>query len=270
MQGATVVILGFPTDSNSSLMRGPAKAPSHIRSAIANPGGNSFSEFELDLKKPGVFFDLGDVRLVEDERDLVTVENSITEQLNAGKRVLSLGGDHSITYPIIRGYSSRYPDLSIVHFDAHPDMYPAFNGNKFSHACPFARILENTSVSDLTQIGIRTMSLPQRQMADRHGVRVFRPSQLDRAWSALPSGPVYVTIDMDGLDPAFAPGVSHREPGGLTVREVLETVEKIPGTIVGADIVEFNPDEDIREMTAMVAAKFAKELIARIYSDAQR
>ncbi len=155
-----------------------------------------------------------------------------------------------------------------MHFDAHPDIYPVFQGNRLSHACPFARILEDTPVKSLTQIGIRTMSLKQREMVERYGVTSFRPSQLDAALRSLPDGPVYVSLDMDGLDPAFAPGVSHREPGGLTVREILEIVEKIPGTLVGADIVEYNPDEDVREMTAGVAAKFAKEFIARMYADA--
>ena len=267
MSDSAVVMLGFPTDSNSSHLRGPAKAPDHIRRALGNAGSNPFSESELNLNGPGVYADLGDVPMAEDESDLATIEAAVAEQLAAGKRVVSLGGDHSVTYPVIRAYANAYPNLSIVHFDAHPDLYPEFQGNRYSHACPFARILEDTSVTHLTQIGIRTMSLKQRAVADRHGVKVFRPSQLSSALTSLPSGPVYVTLDMDGLDPAFAPGVSHREPGGLTVREILEVLERIPGQVVGADIVELNPDEDLLDITATVAAKFAKEFIARIYTD---
>ncbi|GAC1655541.1 MAG: agmatinase [Vulcanimicrobiaceae bacterium] len=265
---AAVTVLGFPTDCNSSYLRGPAKAPAQIRRAIANEGANPFAESELNLNTTGVYEDLGDVALAESAADVATIESAVAVQLTAGKRVLSYGGDHSVTYPIIRAYAKRYPDLSIVHFDAHPDLYPVFGGNRLSHACPFARILEDTTVKNLTQIGVRTMSLKQREVADRYGVRVFRPSQLASAKPSLPAGPVYLTLDLDGLDPAFAPGVSHREPGGLSVREILEIVEAIPGRIVGADIVELNPDEDISGMTATVAAKFAKEFIARMFADA--
>lgn len=266
---AAVAVLGFPTDSNSSHLRGPAKAPARIRLAMNDAGSNSFSESELDLAAPGVFEDLGDVALREDERDLATIEAAIAAQLALGRHVLSLGGDHSITYPIVRAYAGRYPGLRIVHVDAHPDLYPVFGGNRYSHACPFARILEDTSVAGLTQIGIRTMSAPQREIADRYGVRVYGPSQIEEACSQLPGGPVYVSVDLDGLDPAFAPGVSHREPGGVSVRDVLDVLARIPGPVVGCDVVELNPDQDVQDMTATVAAKFAKEFIARMYADAR-
>lgn len=267
MSDPAVVVLGFPTDSNSSYLRGPAKAPEFIRRAMWSEAGNSFAESELDLRMPGVFEDLGDVAMTETPDDLRMIEASVREQLDLGRCVLSLGGDHSITYPIVRAYSVAYPGLSIVHFDAHPDLYPSFNGNRYSHASPFARILEDTSIARLTQVGIRTMSEKQRAVAERHGVHVFRPSQLAHAPANLPEGAVYLSLDLDALDPAFAPGVSHREPGGLTVREVLELVERIPGQIVGADVVELNPDEDVRDMTASVAAKFAREFIARMFAD---
>jgi agmatinase len=266
----TVAVLGFPTDSNSSHLRGPAKAPARIRLAMNDDGSNSFAESELDLATPGVFEDLGDVALREDESDLETIEAAIEAQLALGRRVLSLGGDHSITYPVVRAYALRYPGLCVVHVDAHPDLYPEFGGNRYSHACPFARILEDAGVESLTQIGIRTMSSPQREMADRHGVRVFGPSQLQEACSRLPGGPVYLSVDLDGLDPAFAPGVSHREPGGLSVRDVLDVLAKIPGNVVGCDVVELNPERDVQDMTATVAAKLSKEFIARMHADARR
>ena len=262
-----VAIAGFPTDVNSSFLRGPAKAPSQIRAALWSEAGNSFTESGLDLSLPGTIEDRGDAALQENDADRDAIEEFVTSALAAGQRLLSLGGDHSVTYPILRAYAARYPDLSIVHFDAHPDLYPVFNGNRFSHACPFARILEDTAVRNLVQIGIRTMSARQKAVADRYGVKVFSPSQLAQARAALPNGDVYVTLDLDGLDPAFAPGVSHREPGGLTVREVLEMVRSIPGKVVGADVVELNPDEDLRGMTATVAAKFAKEFLARLLED---
>lgn len=180
--------------------------------------------------------------------------------------MLSLGGDHSITFPIVRAFGRRYPKINIVHFDAHPDLYSSFAGNRFSHACPFTRILESADAGSLVQIGIRTMTPPQREIAERYGVRVFGPDELVDALRVLPGGNVYVTLDLDGLDPAFAPGVSHREPGGLTVRDVLKLVAAIPGSVVGADIVELNPDCDVDGLTAAVAAKFAREFMGRMLS----
>lgn len=266
---AMVGILGVPTDSNSSFLRGPAKAPAAIRAALASPSGNSFTEAELDLSAAGVMFDAGDVPVEESPADLGLIERAIATLLERGDRVVSLGGDHSITYPIVRAYAAAFPGLSLVHFDAHPDLYPDFEGNPLSHASPFARILESTPIRRLVQIGIRTMSAKQRAVVERYGVAAFAPDRLAEAVAALPDGPVYVTIDMDTLDPAFAPGVSHREPGGLTVREVLGVIARIPGRVVGADVVELNPDEDFRGNTATVAAKFAKELIGRIWTDAE-
>lgn len=221
----------------------------------------------MDVSTPDRIVDLGDAAMHEDGRDRDVIEKTVGEQLDAGRRVLSLGGDHSITYPIVRAYAKRYERLSIVHFDAHPDLYPVFQENRFSHACPFARILEDITGVQLMQIGVRTMTPKQREVADRYGVRVFGPWELDAARAALPAGPVYVTVDMDGLDPAFAPGVSHREPGGLSTRDVLAAVAAIPGRVVGADVVELNPDQDVRGMTASVAAKFVKEFTARMIGD---
>jgi arginase len=265
-----VAMVGFPTDRNSSFARGPARAPREIRRSLLSAAGNSCTESGLDLQTPGVMADFGDAALAESTDDAATITEHVRAHLEHGRRVLSLGGDHSITYPIIRGYMSFAPHLSIVHLDAHPDLYPAFGGNRWSHASPFARILEDTTVRQLVQVGIRTMTPEQLEVAGRHGVRVFNPDQLEAAVAALPGGPVYVSLDLDALDPAFAPGVSHREPGGLSVREVLRILAHIPGVVIGADVVELNPEEDCRGLTATVAAKLAKELIDRMFRDASR
>ena len=156
--------------------------------------------------------------------------------------------------------------LTILHIDAHPDLYDEFEGDRYSHACPFARIMEERLATRLVQVGIRTMSGPVRAQADRFGVEVIDM----RAWEAgmrpVVAGPSYVSVDLDGLDPAFAPGVSHWEPGGLSVRDVIGMIQAIPGRIVGADVVELNPLRDHDGMTAMVAAKIVKELASAMLS----
>lgn len=150
-----------------------------------------------------------------------------------------------------------------MHFDAHPDLYDTLDGDRFSHACPFARIMEEGRVRRLVQIGIRTMNPHQRSQAERFGVEVHERRDWDGTIPSL-DGPVYVTIDLDALDPAYAPGVSHHEPGGLTTRELLDSIRQIavsPASVVGADVVELNPHRDINDVTAMVAAKLTRELL---------
>jgi arginase len=264
----TVALLGLPTDRNSSFLRGPAKAPARIRAEMWSEGGNTYAESGLNLRGAGVLEDAGDAELREDDGDVERITDAVAALLRAGKRVVSLGGDHSVTFPILKAYAAAFPQISIVHVDAHPDLYPSFAGNPLSHASPFARILEHGGVGRLVQIGIRTMTPPQRAVADRYGVAVFGAWELEAARAALPPGPAYVTLDLDGLDPAFSPGVSHREPGGLSVRDVLGLVRSIAGPVVGADVVEYNPDRDVDGVTAAVAAKFAREFAARVYADA--
>ena len=171
-----------------------------------------------------------------------------------------------MTYPIVRAFAAHHSDLTILHVDAHPDLYDSFDGDRLSHASPFARIMEEKLARRLVQVGIRTMTPHQREQAERFGVEVvemqnWRPdlvSELDLG------GDVYVSIDLDGLDPACAPGVSHQEPGGLSTRDGLRLLHSIAGRIIGADVVEYNPERDVGDMTARVAAKLVKELAARM------
>jgi arginase len=169
---------------------------------------------------------------------------------------------HAITYPIIKAYGSRYDELSILHFDAHPDLYDEYEGNRYSHACPFARIMEDQLAERLVQVGVRTMNSHQHAQAERFSVEVIDMRQWQPGPQLEFNGPVYLSFDMDVLDPAFAPGVSHHEPGGLSMREVLELIQSLRAPVVGADIVEFNPTRDPVGITAMVAAKLLKEISA--------
>jgi agmatinase len=174
---------------------------------------------------------------------------------------LSLGGDHAVTLPIIQAYEKHYPELNILHFDAHPDLYDEFQGNRYSHACPFARVMEEGLIKKLVQVGIRTMTPHQQEQADRFNVTLIDMKSWPKGLSKLRfTGPVYISLDLDVLDPACAPGVSHPEPGGLRTRDVITIIQQIKAPIVGADIVEYNPLRDINGMTAMVAAKLLKEL----------
>jgi agmatinase len=256
----TLAILGVPFDAYSSFLRGPAQAPPLILEAFHSNASNSWSEVGVDLSAPGAVTEVGDVDVPSEDRAFEEITTAITHILAQEKVPISLGGDHSITYPILQAIGPKYPNLTIVHFDAHPDLYDVFQGNRHSHACPFARIMENRLAARLIQIGIRTLNAHQREQAQRFGVQQFDMNHLPSPDVFGFDGPVYISFDIDGLDPAFAPGVSHREPGGLSVRDAIRYIHAISGQIVGADIVEYNPEADLDRITAVVAAKILKEI----------
>lgn len=254
-------LLGIPYDAGSSYLRGAAEAPSRIREALHSPSANMWTEDLRDLGAGG-WEDAGDVPLLPGVPPGTAIEDAVGALLARGARPLVLGGDHSVTYPVMRAMAARHEALTVLHIDAHADLYDEFEGDRLSHACPFARIMEERLARRLVQVGIRTLTGHQREQATRFGVDVIDM----RAWVAgmrpQVTGPVYVSLDIDALDPAFAPGVSHWEPGGLTTRDVLTLLQSVQGHIVGADLVEFNPRRDESGRTAMTAAKLLKELLA--------
>ena len=264
-------LLGIPLDGNSSYLRGAAGAPVKIREAWRCDASNKWSELGTDVGAEGAFADAGDLLLSDSgdkvAEDFTEIERAISQLLEKGEQSVSLGGDHSVTYPILKAFARHYPELTIVHFDAHPDLYDEFDGSRMSHACPFARIMEDRLAKRLVQLGIRTMVGHQRDQAAKFGVEVLEMAALPTYERLKIRGPVYVSFDMDVLDPAFAPGVSHREPGGMTVREAIAHLHAIEGTVVGADLVEFNPAQDVSGMTATVAAKMLKEILGKMIAE---
>ena len=259
-----VAVLGVPSDENSSFLRGCALAPEQIRKALHSDSSNLCTESGIDLGEEPRFRDLGDLDLGSGTEAFDTIERSTAEILRRGGRPLVLGGDHAITWPILRAFGKVLDGVTILHLDAHPDLYDEFDGNRSSHASPFARIMEEGLAARLVQVGIRTLNPHQKEQAERFGVEIIEMRDWQRALKLVLEGPLYLTIDMDVLDPACAPGVSHREPGGLQTRELLDIVQSTTAYIAGADLVEFNPYQDTSGMTAMVAAKILKELAARM------
>lgn len=248
-------LLGAPFDSHSSFMRGAALGPQAIRAALHSNSSNLWTESRIDLTT--LLADAGDVA----QQDLLT--SAVDELLHGGATPIILGGDHSISYQSVRAVRSLYPSLTVVQIDAHPDLYDEYEGDRFSHACQFARIMEEQLADRLVQIGIRTMNATQDEQRKRFGVDVIDMRAFAGGTRPRVDGPVYLTVDLDGIDPAFAPGVAHREPGGLTSRDVITLVQQLGGTLVGADVVELNPGRDPAEITAPLAAKIVKEIAAR-------
>jgi arginase len=241
----TISLLGIPFDANSSYLRGPAQAPKAIREELYSGSSNLWTEDGIDLGRKNSLHNAGDVAIPEDGDAFAAIESAVTQILKLGHPLICLSGDYSVTYPTIEAFHSYYPELTILHFDAHPDLYDELDGNRLSHACPFARIME----AGLVQVGIRTINSHQLSQAARFNVEVV-------------TMPLFISLDIDVLDPAFAPGISHYEPGGMSVREVLRCIQGLKVPVVGADIVEYNPARDVHGQTAMVCAKFLKEISA--------
>ena len=257
-----VRLIGLPTDSHSSFLRGPAQAPAAIRAALVSPHGNMATESGAELGQDIAIEDLGDLALNECAADFDCIRAAATTAAEDGVTPLFIGGDHMVTYPIVAGLAEIHGPLNILHFDAHPDLYDNFEGDPLSHASPFARIMEQGFARRLVQVGIRTLNGHCREQAARFGVEIIEMRNFAPDAVPVPAAPLYVSIDLDALDPAFAPGVSHHEPGGLSVRDILSVLHRIDVPIVGGDVVEYNPTRDFNGMTAVVASKIIKELAA--------
>jgi agmatinase len=263
-QRAQLAIIGIRYDENSSFTKGAADAPPQIRAALRSDAWNLTTENGTDLSGDSTFFDAGDIEPVPGSEMPALIENSIYTLIADGLMPISLGGDHSITYPIVRAFARKYSNLSILHFDAHPDLYDHYQGNRNSHASPFARIMEQKLVKRLVQVGIRTTTAHQREQIKKFGVESIEMRSLTGNLQLEFDSPVYISFDIDALDPAFAPGVSHREPGGMSTRQAIALIQGMKGRVVGADIVEFNPRMDPLHVTGTVCAKILKEIAARM------
>jgi agmatinase len=263
-QRPKLALIGIRYDENSSFTKGAADAPPQIRAALRSDAWNLTSENGTDLSGDSIFFDAGDIEPVAGSEMSALIENSVHTLIADGLMPISLGVDHAITDPIVRAFARKYKDLSILHFDAHPDIYDNYQGNRHSHASPFARIMEDKLAKRLVQVGIRTFTAHQRDQVRRFGVEAIEMRNLIGNMQLEFDTPVYISFDIDALDPAFAPGVSHREPGGLSTRQAIDLIQRLKGQVVGADIVEFNPRMDPLHVTGTVCAKLLKEIAAKM------
>lgn len=258
-------LFGLPTDVNSSFERGAAAGPAVIRAALWSHRGNMASELGPEIGTDIALTDDGDLALTENtSEDDAAIRRHVAYVREDGEIPLALGGDHAVSFPLVEAAAACHGPVTILHFDAHPDLYDDFAGNPRSHASPFARICEAGYAKRLVQVGIRTLNRHCREQATRFGVEIVPMAGFTPELVPVLEGPLYISIDLDGLDPSAAPGVAHPEPGGLTVREVLAVLHKQTAPIVGADIVELHPGRDIGDDTAILGAKLVRELAALI------
>ncbi len=260
-----LAVIGVPFDEKSSYQRGAAGGPEAIRRISTGKCYNPDTELGVDLAEESVLVDLGDVDTSGDPlKTFAFLEERISQVLSVGAVPIILGGDHSITYPAVRAVARKYQPLDLLHLDAHPDMYEELYGDRLSHACPMARILEDGLIKNLVQVGIRSTTPEMIAMAEKYKVKTVEAKEFPEKLKLEFANPIYISLDLDVFDPAFAPGVSHLEPGGLSSRQVLDLIHSLQARIVAFDLVELNPGRDLAGVTAALAFKLLKEIAGKI------
>jgi len=273
--GLDVALLGIPYDGGVSYRPGARFGPRAVReqSSLIRPWHPVLKVHPFQRLRMA---DCGDVDVIPTsiERTFERIQQAIDAVIVAGAMPLAVGGDHSVTLPILRSLARRHGRLGLVHFDAHPDTWDEYFGSKFFHGSPFRRALEEGLVDPhrMIQVGIRGPLYGPEDFAlhDEHGIEVIRIETVKEhgtAWVAgrlgrLRGGPVYCSFDIDAVDPAFAPATGTPEVGGLTSYEALTLVRALAGLgLVGADVVEVSPPYDgPGQVTALLAANLLFEL----------
>ena len=277
LTGLDVALLGIPYDGGTSYRTGARFGPRAVReqSSLIRPWHPVLKVHPFERLRVA---DCGDVDVVpiSIERTYEAIERRIDAVVQAGARPLCVGGDHSITLPILKALARRHGPLGVVHFDAHPDTWDEYFGSKFFHGTPFRRAIEDGAVDPrrMIQVGIRGPLYGPEDFAfhDARGIEVLRIEAIKEqgtSWVAerlgrLRGGPVYCSFDVDACDPAYAPATGTPEVGGLTSYEALAIVRSLAGhSLVGADVVEVSPPYDgPGQITALLAANLAFELVS--------
>jgi agmatinase len=255
-----IAILGCPLDVTSSFRGGTKFAPDSIRRASWTL--ETYSPYlNRDLENIS-FNDLGNLELPSG--DLLSaidlIESAASEIAGQGKKALVLGGEHLITYPLLKAMKKFFPAIQLVHFDAHCDLRDEYEGQKLSHATAIKRV-SDLGMAAIHQIGIRSGTRQEFEELNA----VDSPASLRE--HLIPDVPVYLTFDLDVFDPSLAAGVTTPEPGGLMFREVMDYFAVLSGAkIVGADIVELAPDYDTTFVSSICAAKVAREALMLLAS----
>lgn len=264
-EDAKVVLFGAPYDSTTSFRPGTRFGPNAMR--MESFGIETYSMLlDKDLLDDTSVFDSGDIELPfgNQEQTLAMIEARADEIVAAGKIPFLLGGEHLVTLGSVRAVAKKHPDLRIVHFDAHADLREDYLGNPLSHACVLRRCHDLLGDGRIFQFGIRSGTREERRfMRDGHvTTELFADTTLDAALASIgPDAPVYLTVDMDVLDPSEFPGTGTQEAGGFRYPQLVADVRKILAqlNVVGLDNVELNPGLDSSGRSTALACKFLRE-----------
>lgn len=259
---AQTAILGLPMDYTVSYRPGARRGPLAIRNvSIAI---EEYSLYQDKSLEDYYYCDLGDLGLPfgNVSASLDMIEKAADILLQDGKFPVFLGGEHLVTYPLVKAFARKYPDLRIVHFDAHADLRKDYYGEDHSHSTVMRKIAEMLGPGKIFQFGIRSGIKDEFEFA-RKNTRMYPFEIIDPLKGVLEElrgYPVFVSLDIDVVDPAFAPGTGTQEPGGCTSREIIQAIHLLGEVdVVGFDLVEVCPPMDFSEQTAILAAKLVRE-----------
>ncbi|KQU58519.1 agmatinase [Rossellomorea marisflavi] len=264
---SSVVLYGMPMDWTVSYRPGSRFGPTRIREvSIGLEEYSAYLDRELEEVK---YYDAGDIPLPfgNAQRSLDMIEDYIDGLLADGKTPFGMGGEHLVSWPVMKAVAKKHPDLAIIHMDAHTDLREEYEGEPLSHSTPIRKIAEHIGPENVYSFGIRSGMREEFQWAKENGMHISKFEVLEPLKEILPTlagRPVYVTIDIDVLDPAHAPGTGTVDAGGITSKELLASIHEIARSevnVVGADLVEVAPIYDSSEQTANTASKLIREMI---------
>lgn len=262
-----VVLYGMPMDWTVSYRPGSRFGPARIREvSIGLEEYSAYLDRELEDVK---YYDAGDIPLPfgNPQKSIDIIEDFVDQVLDAGKFPLGMGGEHLVSWPVMKAVYKKYPDLAIIHFDAHTDLREQYEGEPLSHSTPIRKIAEHIGPSNVYSFGIRSGMKEEFEWAKQNGMHISKFEVLEPLKEILPTlagRPVYVTIDIDVLDPAHAPGTGTVDCGGITSKELLASIHAIARSevnVVGGDLVEVAPIYDPSEQTANTASKLIREML---------
>lgn len=264
---STSVLVGIPYDGTCSYRPGTRFGPEMCR--VASYGIETYSPYQDRDIEDINFFDAGELDLPFGNRNKVLdiIEQAAYESLNDGKKWVGVGGEHLVTYPVIKSYVKKYPDLVIIHFDAHTDLREDYMGEKLSHATVIKRCIDLIGADSLAQIGIRSGTKKEFDFMHENNTLWKKISDAQTIIKKFSNRPVFLTIDVDVLDPGVFPGTGTPEAGGLNFNQLIEWLTAFKSlNFVGADVVELSPHYDSSGGSNVLAAKIVREILLLVNS----
>lgn len=261
-EDADWVLVGLPYDGTTSFRPGTRFGPEAIRAA--SWGLETYSPLQHADLEGTPYFDAGELEFPLGNRDAILsiIRENARDVVQSGKRWLGLGGEHLVTFPVIEAYVEKYPDLAVLHFDAHADLRDDYLGEKLSHATVLRRVVDLIGGDRLVQLGIRSGPREEFDWMRRNGTLLEKREDLPKALARLQGRPVFLTIDLDVLDPSIMSGTGTPEPGGMSFSTFVDWLMEFRGlNFVGADVVELSPHYDPSGVSTVVAAKVVREVM---------
>lgn len=258
------VLMGIPMDSTTSFRPGTRMAPYRVREV--SEGIEEYSIYQKRSLEDICFYDAGDVAIPfgNVEESLRRIQTSAQRFWSEKRRVFAIGGEHLVTLPLVKACHKFYPDLKVIQFDAHADLRSNYLGEKNSHASVMRYVTEEVGYKNVYQLGIRSATSEEMEFAREHTHMYLDQlfPAVDDIRNELAKSPVYISVDIDVLDPAFAPGTGTPEPGGFSSRELFKALLALADLqVVGFDVVEISPPYEKGDNTSILGAKLLREAL---------